>query len=56
MSEERYEEARKNHWGIFCAKWATCTNDGECSEACPFGGVEEGKTRTAGDNKIPLKW
>lgn len=57
--EERYEEARKKHWGTYCAVWETCEKDGMCNSACPEGGVDYGKTPTAptaGDNKIPLKW
>lgn len=39
--DELYEEAKRKHWGIYCAEWATCEKDGECSKDCPFGGVSE---------------
>ena len=36
---KREEEAKENHWGIYCAEWADCEKWGICREECPGGGM-----------------
>lgn len=30
---------QKNHWGIYCSLFETCTREGLCEQACPEGGT-----------------